>query len=290
MRHQFWVPFAVLSLCPCAWADTLHTEVKAKLEYSLTDHGKLAPALTVGWGSRLAEAIQSKLKGTVKVDRLDFDEKGSTVRIEMAGNLEGPDDGSHGADRIRKAAHEAGSALPELKATLSRVSIEMKRHEFRGDSDDAHDAATANEEATDERRETKSGSADASQRRIEKVIREIKMEREVDREKVRPAPRLDIVVSKDGKSTLSTFVALDVPLVRVMDELTKLVPMSFVLHPETMHKGVWVSLKGVTVDEGLGALADSAGLLLERRGTYFTFVPRPVATPGAPQGQGPTGH
>lgn len=87
--------------------------------------------------------------------------------------------------------------------------------------------------------------------------------------RARIEPRLDLEV-KD--KLIEDLCVIDVPLVKVLERLGKTFPVTYVLHPGAVGRPVFVRLMGVTVDEALAAIADSAGLRIEKRDKYITFV------------------
>lgn len=158
------------------------------------------------------------------------------VAVKLHGEWRKDADPRQASDVIRQVASAAAETLPGTKLGEFHVKVEAE-----------------------------DGAGDAK-------IKEMKEQKEAEiarREKARPSPRLDMQMKGELFEELTI---LDVPLVRAMDHLGRQVPVSYVLHPSTVGRAVYVRMQNASIEDVLTAIADSTGTRIEKRGKYVTFV------------------
>ena len=135
---------------------------------------------------------------------------------------------------------------------------------------DLHREFAAQDAARRAERAAQARGALATRREVEIEMKRSRQEEESNREKARPQPRLEVEVKE---KLIESLTILDVPLVRAMDRLGSAMPVAYVLHPHVVGRPVYVRLIGVTMDEALAAIAESAQVKIEKREKYIAFVP-----------------
>lgn len=230
-----------LALAGAAHAD----RVKVGLRYELPGLAQMPVPKQGQVNAQTREHLAQSVSKVMKLTDFDANRDGDSLLIQLRGDW--LDDGTLAecSEILKKMAQETAASNPEAKLSIAHYRVEVEDEERDARERDARE-------------------------------REMKAEKEeliANRERARPQPRLDIEV-KD--KLIEDLTILDVPLVRVMDRLGNALPVAYVLHPEVVGRPVYIRLRGVTLEEALAAIAESARVKIEKREKYLTFVP---ATP-----------
>jgi len=277
--------------------------VKARFSFDIADAARLTDSLKLQGVFALVDAVQKQLTPLMVMRHIEHGlEGGGTISIDVRGDWR---ESSTARDAIQKTRETITRAMKEpqlLKVVPRRVQVEVTE-ETSEESPVSGDAGTklVNKDVLVMSRSVpeKDGNSKDGDRALavgqamEKVERFRQTYRvggdrpsagssgEVTNDgdplaqakgKVRPMPKLNLVLSAD-KKTFDEFTAIDVPLQKVLDSLGQLSQTSYVYHRKVAWEPVFVSLRGVTPDQALAAIADATGLKLERRSSYVTFVP-----------------
>ncbi len=214
--------------------------IKVRMQFQGPGVSSMAHDAQVSLLNGVASNLQTSLAKVFKLGAFESGMVDNGFYIVARGDL-----GNSGADMahvpedLRKAALDAAAGAAPAKLGLSDFRIEVE---------------------------------DGERHEIEREIKKGRQQEEVNREKARPQPRLNIDV-KD--KVIEDLTILEVPLVRVMDRLGAAMPFAYVLHPEVVGRAVFVRLINVTLDEALAAIAESAQVKIEKREKYIAIVPLP---------------
>lgn len=211
--------------------------VKARLTFSGPGFDGMAQDAKHGLVSTVGGQLQQTLAKQLKLLDFDIGMTKSGIHVTVRGEWSENGIPQTAAEDMRKAALEAAAAAPGAKLALTDFRIEID---------------------------------DGPRREVEVEMKRQRQEEESNREKARPQPRLEIDVKE---KLIESLTILDVPLVRAMDRLGSAMPVAYVLHPNVVGRPVYVRLIGVTMDEALAAIAESAQVKIEKREKYIAFVP-----------------
>lgn len=224
-------------LAVCGAGAAQADRIKAEIRFDGSGIPAMAKDAQVKVGSTVGAHLQHALGKWLQIEDFDSESGGTLVSIKLRGRWEAHGIPAENAEQLRKYALEAAASVPEAKLAIADFRISVE--------DDAHPKRDRREDDDDQ----------------------------ANKYKARPQPRLDIEV-KD--KLIEDLTILDVPLVRCMDRLGAALPVAYVLHPEVVGRPVYVRLMGVTLDEALAAIAESAKVKIERREKYVAFVPLPA--------------
>lgn len=207
-------------------------QVKVMVQYEVPGFAKLGKDVQGGLENHSMTFLQKAVSKLLDVTDFAYDSTGDGVVVKFRGNWLEKAPLKDAGESIRNAALEAAAVVTTAKMTLANFRIEV---------------------------EDSAGGRGQEEREM----------RIAERERSRRVPRLDVEV-KD--KLFEELAVVDVPLVWVMDRIGKAMPVSYVLHAEVVGRPVYVRLRGVTLEEALAAIAESAHVKLEKREKYIAFV------------------
>ena len=235
MKRGMLVLLGVLGLAGAAQADF----IKASIKFEGPGVASLSKDAQLAVVNSVASHLQGSLAKMFKLSAFESGAIENGLYVSLRGEWGEQGIPQTAAEDMRRAALEAAAAGQPAKLALTDFRIEVDDSAKRSQERDAHDG---------------------------------RHEEMANRERAKPQPRLNIQV-KD--KLIEEMTILDVPLVRAIDVLGMHMPLAYVIHPEVAGRPVYVRLIGATLDEALGAIADSAHVKVERRDKYVVFTSLP---------------
>lgn len=273
MKRTWIVAVVALGLC-CGRLDAAELRAWATFEVGRT----YMPERQAEYSKVAAEVIatfQSALKPLVDLRGISYQTHANRIDFEVKGQWREVMEARLAAERVKEAAMGVQQAHSANKVALVRLKVECTSHEERrGESAPgrAPPAAPAVPGRPGEgARRAGDGPASDPSRGGQAAALDVPW---------MPAPRFSLVLTEDGG--VKELKVTNTPIVRALDMMTAhpRVAISYVLGPEVLGRPVNVALRTVTLDEALDAIADSAGLRVDRRGKYVRLVD-PTREPAA---------
>ena len=227
---------AVLGLALLAAPALAADHIKTSINFEVTGFAGLSKEQQATASNQAASTLQKLISGSLTVRDMQCGPSHEGFGISVIGEWNSKQPLREAAEVLRNAGIQAAAAVNVARTSVSSFRVEV---------DDAH--PNYNAEGAKE-------------------------EYQANRDRARPQPRIDVDGADLKEHTFQKVLILDVPLVRALEVLNSAMPVAFVLHGDVVRYEVHVSLINCTLDETLAAIADSAGVKLERHEKFVTFV------------------
>ena len=227
---------AVLGLALLASPAVAADHIKTSINFEVTGFAGLSKEQQATASNQATSMLQKQISASLTVRDMQCGPLKEGFGISVIGEWSSKQPLREAAEVLRNAGIQAAAAVNVARTSVSSFRVEV---------DDAR--PTYNSEGAKE-------------------------EYQANRDRARPQPRIDVDGADPKERTFQKVLILDVPLVRALEVLNSALPIAFVLHGDVVRNEVHVSLINATVDETLAAIADSAGVKLERHEKFVTFV------------------